>query len=89
MRYCHILEPETGESVSGDVISVTVISGTGLEADALSTAFFVLANREGIDNAMERANTYFRNCSFIFIDKDLGVYTSDNLDSGKAEFLLP
>ncbi|GHV47185.1 thiamine biosynthesis lipoprotein ApbE [Clostridia bacterium] len=88
VRYCHILEPETGESVHGDVISVTVISGKGLEADALSTAFFVLANRDGIASAMERGNTYFRDCSFIFIDKELGVHTSDNLDSGKAEFLL-
>jgi thiamine biosynthesis lipoprotein len=40
-RYGHILDPRTGWPVD-DVLSVTVLAPTAAEADALSTAFFVL-----------------------------------------------
>ncbi len=40
-RYCHIFDPHTGRPVEG-VLSVTAIAPTGVESDALSTAFFVM-----------------------------------------------
>ncbi len=40
-RYGHILDPRTGWPVDG-MLSVTVVAPTAEEADALSTAFFVL-----------------------------------------------
>lgn len=40
-RYGHILDPRTGEPVQG-MLSVTVTAPTAAEADALSTAFYVL-----------------------------------------------
>ena len=40
-RYGHILDPRTGQPVEG-VFSATVIAPTAAEADALSTAFYVL-----------------------------------------------
>ena len=40
-RYGHILDPRTGRP-SGDVESVTAVAGSGMTADALSTACFVL-----------------------------------------------
>ena len=40
-RYGHILDPRTGWPVEG-MLSVTVLAPTAAEADALSTAFFVL-----------------------------------------------
>jgi thiamine biosynthesis lipoprotein len=39
-EYGHIIDPLTGRPVS-DRISVTVITKTGVESDALSTAIFV------------------------------------------------
>lgn len=45
-RYGHILDPRTGRSVEG-MLSVTVTAPTAAEADALSTAFFVM----GLENA--------------------------------------
>ena len=40
-KYCHILDPRTGRPVEG-MLSATVIGPTGMETDALSTAFFVM-----------------------------------------------
>jgi FAD:protein FMN transferase len=45
-RYGHILDPRTGWPVEG-MLSVTVLAPTAAEADALSTAFFVI----GVENA--------------------------------------
>ena len=40
-RYGHILDPRTGHPAEG-LLSTTVISPSAAEADALSTAFYVL-----------------------------------------------
>jgi thiamine biosynthesis lipoprotein ApbE len=47
-RYSHILDPRSGMPV-GKVVSVTVIADTAMEADALSTAAFILGPEEGED----------------------------------------
>jgi FAD:protein FMN transferase len=47
-RYSHIIDPRTGRPAEG-VYSTTVVAPTAQEADALSTAFFVL----GADFAVE------------------------------------
>ncbi|GBC84209.1 FAD:protein FMN transferase [bacterium HR11] len=41
-RYGHILSPWTGRPVETDVVSVTVVTPSATEADALSTAFLVM-----------------------------------------------
>ncbi len=46
-RGLHILDPRSGE-YAGGVLSVTVVAGTGVEADALSTAAFVLGAGPGL-----------------------------------------
>lgn len=45
-RYSHILDPRSGQPVRG-VAAVSVFAPTALEADALSTAFFVLGPQAG------------------------------------------
>lgn len=50
----HIFEPATGRSPSS-LSSVTVLAPTGLEADALSTAIFVLGPGPGLELAARRA----------------------------------
>jgi len=40
-EYCHIFDPRTGRPVEG-MLSATAIAPSGMQSDALSTAFFVL-----------------------------------------------
>ncbi len=46
-KYHHILDPETGMP-AGELASVTVVANTALDADALSTAVFVLGPLRGL-----------------------------------------
>jgi thiamine biosynthesis lipoprotein ApbE len=49
-RYSHIMNPLTGEPCRG-IISVTVIAVSAEEADALSTAIFVMGEEKGMEFA--------------------------------------
>ncbi|MDD5500640.1 MAG: FAD:protein FMN transferase [Candidatus Omnitrophica bacterium] len=46
-RYCHIIDPRSGYPVNSGIASVTVVENSALNADALSTAVFVLGEDGG------------------------------------------
>lgn len=52
-RAGHILDPRTGEAVQG-LLSATVLAATGIEADVLSTAVYVLGAGPGLRLIEER-----------------------------------
>ncbi len=52
-RYGHILDPRTGWPADG-VLSVTVLAPTAAEADALSTAFYVMGVEATLDYCRRR-----------------------------------
>ena len=53
VTYIHIIDPETGYPVDNDLLSVTVVTEDGAEADALSTSLFVM----GAEGALEHYRT--------------------------------
>jgi thiamine biosynthesis lipoprotein len=54
----HILDPRTGLPATG-VLTATVVAATGIEADALSTAVFVLGPGEGLPLLIRRGAAGF------------------------------
>jgi thiamine biosynthesis lipoprotein len=73
-RYHHILNPNTGAPTEG-VQSVTVIAPLAVDADALSTAVFVLGKKKGMD-LIEK----LKDVEGIIIDSDGGVAYSSGVN---------
>lgn len=74
VRYHHILDPKTGYPSASDLISTTIIADSSTDADALSTATFVL----GLDKGMEIIRS-LKGVEAVFITKDKKVYATDGL----------
>jgi thiamine biosynthesis lipoprotein len=67
-RYGHILDPRTGWPAE-QVLSATVIAPTAAEADALSTAFYVL----GLEGAKDYCETHLEISALLVTQKGAGV----------------
>ena len=48
VRFSHTIDPRTGRPINHNLVSVTVLSDTAMEADAWATAFMVLGAEEGL-----------------------------------------
>ena len=78
VRYCHIIDPFTGNCAGGDLLSVSVICDDPVRADCLSTAYFV----KGLDSTLDAlASGEF---SGIAIDSDKVIYISEDLAGSVA-----
>ena len=72
--YSHIIDPKTGYPVDNGVLSVTVISDSGILSDALSTALFVMGREQAISYVNERGDI---DC--IILTDDGKVYISEGI----------
>lgn len=72
--YWHILDPETGRPADSGLISTTIISESGLNGDALSTACFVM----GLEDSIEYWRTY-GGFEFVFITEEHEIYVSEGI----------
>ena len=72
-RYHHILDPHTGYPARSGLISVTVICGSGLLSDGLSTACFVL----GKEKALALLESY--GAEGILVDEHKNVVTTGGI----------
>ncbi|MBR3768771.1 MAG: FAD:protein FMN transferase [Clostridia bacterium] len=72
--YHHILDPKTGYPVENELISVTVVSPSGITADALSTALFI----NGL-NAESLVSLKSFSSEAVFVFKNKTYYVTDGL----------
>jgi thiamine biosynthesis lipoprotein len=73
-RVGHLLDPRTGQPAP-DFGSVTVVAPSGLAADILSTAFFVLGPEKGLELSRRLRGQGFENEAFFLVVRDGGVET--------------
>lgn len=74
-EYHHILDPATGYPATNELTSVTIISDSSMEGDALSTAAFIMGLDEGMKFIENRPNA-----EGIFITKDKKVYITPGIE---------
>ncbi len=72
-RYHHILDPATGYPADNGLISVTVVSSSGIDSDILSTACFVMGLENGLKYVQEKG------AEAIFITAQKKIYVTDGL----------
>lgn len=75
--YCHIINPADGYPSDNGIVSVTVISGSGLLSDALSTALFVMGEEKAEE--YQKAHPDF-DC-IILTDKKEAIVSGGIADS--------
>lgn len=71
-KYIHIFDGKTGYPVNNEISSVTIVSKSGLYADALSTAMFVLGSEKAFEFWEKHKNFEM----IIFTDGQQMIYTS-------------
>jgi thiamine biosynthesis lipoprotein len=74
IRYHHILDPKTGYPSQSGLISVTIVAQTSIDADALSTAAFVLGLAKGLQLVQS-----LEGVEAIFIADDRKVHITPGL----------
>ena len=79
-RYHHIFDPETGYPAKKGIISVTIVTENGIDADALSTSLFVL----GVQDALKLANS-LEGIDAMMITEDKEIYFSDGFREQVSE----
>ena len=80
VTYIHILDPATGYPVENDLLSVTVVTEDGTEADALSTTLFVLGKDGALDYYESRGGF-----ELVLITKDNTVIVTPGLTENFSE----
>jgi len=83
--YHHILNPITGYPADSDLVSVTIVSESGIQADCLSTACYVM----GMEKATELWRQSPEKFDMILMTEDSTVYITEPLKgSFKTDYPL-
>ena len=73
-RYHHIIDPHTGYPARSDLMSVTLVTDSSLDADAIDTAVFIL----GLEKGKELIRQY-GGIEAVFITTDKKIYVTEGL----------
>lgn len=73
IRYHHIIDPRTGFPARSELLGVTLIGGSAMELDALSTAVFILGIQKGLQLLGKTG------IEAVFIQESLDVFTTPAL----------
>lgn len=71
-KYCHVIDPSTLSPTTSDVASVTIISESGIKADAYATALMILEEEE------RESLIQNENLAVYIIFQDGTAYITDN-----------
>ena len=74
VRYHHIMDRRTGKPAENDLASVTVVSDTGWQADALATALYVMGPQKAKEYQKKHPET-----GIILIYKDGTFWQSEGV----------
>ncbi len=87
VRYHHILDPFNGYPMNSDLASVTIVTNTSIDADAMTKNLFYLGSSQGLAYAEATPDI-----EAIFITKDKKVYVTkglkENIDITNSEYKL-
>ena len=82
-KYIHIMDPASGHPVDNDLSSVTIVSESGTEGDALSTALYVM----GLEKAQEFWKTTDLEFEAILITTEKELYVTEGIaDSFTSDY---
>ncbi len=73
--YIHIINPKTGYPADGDLVSVTIISGDGTLADALSTSVYLM----GLEKAEEYWRAHGEDFEMVLITEDGNIHVTEGI----------
>ena len=73
--YHHIIDPSTGVSAENGIISSTIVSKSGILADALSTACYVM----GLDDSISYWRRYGDDFGMILMTDDGSLYVTEDI----------
>ena len=76
VTYHHILDPDTGCPADAGLVSVSIISADGTEADGLSTSLFVMGTEAAIEFWQTTQDYDFE---MVLVDSDGNIYISEGL----------
>ena len=73
VRYHHILDPRTGKPAQSELLSATAIGSSSTDADAITTAIFILGPQNSIELLKQLE------VETVFVTKDLSIMVSNGL----------